>query len=122
MRISDWSSDVCSSDLFFDVLRPAAFFFGRRAVALQMCSIPAVAGHVRGRMRTAACQHHATDKAALERIATHVGFIGAGDLLDQLLAADIAAVSRAREQFVEKWIGAVQARVDRKSTRLNSSH
>src|SRR3546814_890773 len=70
-----------------------------------------ITGHVRGRMRTAACQHHATDKAALERIATHVGFIGAGDLLDQLLAADIAAVSRAREQFVEKWIGAVQARV-----------
>src|SRR3546814_1496000 len=66
MRISDWSSDVCSSDLFFDVLRPAAFFFGRRAVALQMCSIPAVAGHVRGRMRTAACQHHATDKRSEE--------------------------------------------------------
>src|SRR3546814_20973210 len=42
MRISDWSSDVCSSDLFFgcpEGERPARLrpFFGRRAVEPQLC-------------------------------------------------------------------------------------
>src|SRR3546814_16117479 len=34
MRISDWSSDVCSSDLYFEALQPDPPLFGRSPVEI----------------------------------------------------------------------------------------
>src|SRR3546814_13190360 len=48
MRISDWSSDVCSSDLRDDVLRQIARDIGRRAIDLGRILTRKRAAAVRG--------------------------------------------------------------------------
>src|SRR3546814_5419246 len=50
MRISDWSSDVCSSDLLIPLLRPVASASNKRATLLTICNDLFPAGQMyRGR-------------------------------------------------------------------------
>src|SRR3546814_2692692 len=90
MRISDWSSDVCSSDL------------PRAGLIVALCGIgaainPAAAGGGAVILEVVEAFDLATLRPAI-----------AADLLEHRLCVDVAAV--------------VHLRVDRKSTRLNSSH
>src|SRR3546814_3058573 len=97
MRISDWSSDVCSSDLRRALAAADAHgddgIFDAAALALDQ------------RVADAACARHAERVADRDRAAVDVErFMGD--------AERVAAIEHLhRERFV-----------DRKSTRLNSSH
>src|SRR3546814_3875122 len=101
MRISDWSSDVCSSDLN---LRG-----GRRATA-HLARL--------GRRRIA----FLGDIEAPEVIQRYQGYLRA--LEEAGLPVDPALVVPAHFEieFAEAAVDTLIARQDRKSTRLNSSH
>src|SRR3546814_8497492 len=123
MRISDWSSDVCSSDLFAGRQR-----FDRRACP------PFPAGNERS-----GCSPGG-ERVAMREIAIVVGERDKMDLrarrevLEQVKAADlVTAIGRIRhavreeEEFHHPSPLAIHgpmmlASQDRKSTRLNSSH
>src|SRR3546814_3919589 len=102
MRISDWSSDVCSSDLFVDLLR--CDLSRRRAAGqalrrLHQLRAPAIVEGDRER-------HAAIIGGPSDRFIHHPGNIGLeGLVIAQDYQADALAMQR-----------------DRKSTRLNSSH
>src|SRR3546814_7241386 len=87
MRISDWSSDVCSSDL--------AVAVGRLGAAPQEDQPESV--HVVADYETRDAEHHRGDDPAIDRI----GRANQGD-------------DRRQQDH--------HSRLDRKSTRLNSSH
>src|SRR3546814_2026114 len=93
MRISDWSSDVCSSDLLFASL--LAFAEGRRHS---------------GFMRAAAA---GLDEAAMRQIAEHYG---------AATPEEDARASRLEGNKTGGDAAAGGVIADRKSTRLNSSH
>src|SRR3546814_7747337 len=101
MRISDWSSDVCSSDLFKlvtlagFVLIPFAFF-GRTAFMAER-----VLGHIVS----------SGIKVLVLAVITGIGTT----LFDRFMGAQIGAEPDI-EQVMAIALG------DRKSTRLNSSH
>src|SRR3546814_2645475 len=110
MRISDWSSDVCSSDLQAGVLDPVA---QQPLVAIEHLALP----------------QRAAEILELERLPLHGHAADAADDLGKPVVA--AAALREHQVAVERAIGdrpGAQARVDlvelldRKSTRLNSSH
>src|SRR3546814_4095270 len=127
MRISDWSSDVCSSDL------------GSRAAAV---GLPGREATVFERPHTEA--NYITREMAFQVARSHARWLRLGAsalvlggplLAWLLLAAGIgspvfalatAAVLLLAGAFVERWLFFAQARhvvtLDRKSTRLNSSH
>src|SRR3546814_11880308 len=90
MRISDWSSDVCSSDLAGAVLR--------RRVAL--VALPAIAGELLGVGGHGAVAGHLGDDggggdAEGEAVALHHGARRAGQL-GKLVAVDQGAMHAAR--------------------------
>src|SRR3546814_2078683 len=110
MRISDWSSDVCSSDLSLwpraraiaSDIDPASIRVTRENAAINGVAL----GRTGGRLALAVAP--GTDHPAIRRRAPYdlvVANILAGPLIT--LAPDIAAAT---------------APGDRKSTRLNSSH
>src|SRR3546814_5974699 len=111
MRISDWSSDVCSSDL------PAALRLTRRSVnhVLRPPGTPEVGG-----------SRPALYAVCLERGARAVMIIGAALLLAQAWQVDLVALTAQDTLATRLLRGALNAVVivliDRKSTRLNSSH
>src|SRR3546814_10290060 len=117
MRISDWSSDVCSSDL----LVGETIDDHRCSVAAGIEAIQAVAGGgIAGTADEVSAiitdHHHVHDGAVRMRfvvaiVEQHMGALVAG------IDADDAAVILLHE-VVKATVG----NQDRKSTRLNSSH
>src|SRR3546814_9263578 len=103
MRISDWSSDVCSSDLVRDA------HFG---LEIGMFGKPAAFEHVAKLLLAPA-------PARLGRVAQRV------DQLRRLARHALGALAHRRDLAVEHAKGVAPFRLDladRKSTRLNSSH
>src|SRR3546814_10622593 len=101
MRMSDWSSDVCSSDLDADV-----------------------AQHVR--MHHAAAEHFQPARRAVRLLPGDVDFgrrLGEGEVAGAEAHLEVALEERAHE-FGQRAleVGEAGVLVDRKSTRLNSSH
>src|SRR3546814_5825041 len=105
MRISDWSSDVCSSDLVVAAAR----------VADDDLELVAVAADVEG-----------IDAASEAAADMHFGLVPDAHLDAALEVGDLdLAVGMERTGFVDRGGGqrrGGQGRQDRKSTRLNSSH
>src|SRR3546814_9335500 len=99
MRISDWSSDVCSSDLAFAVERPVA-------IGTQV-----VAGEVAGDL--------AQPRQEAGRVLQALEVLPGGEegILGDVLAGRHVAGDRQCHRGDR-----VLAGTDRKSTRLNSSH
>src|SRR3546814_2416858 len=104
MRISDWSSDVCSSDLLAD-----AFVVQQITIAPQH-EAGLIAGQGSGDR----------DEAAL-RLGIDVLYPQADQEIEGLDQINLARLECARRvhRHVE---GVVEGLLDRKSTRLNSSH
>src|SRR3546814_3129242 len=117
MRISDWSSDVCSSDLLATATRGGAGAAedharrGQRVVGVGKVFLAELA---------------ADDQAGAA--AAHFEQVVEGDVAERFLGGEVAvACDRGldRVQDVDRRgarIEDVVAAVDRKSTRLNSSH
>src|SRR3546814_6262620 len=118
MRISDWSSDVCSSDLFgelarLDVIDPVAFSFG---VGEQVQEVPV--GHAALHIeRCLFCKFRCQRSKTFES----GGGPGEGDggakgniIGNRLSQVRLYLTAAERAQGLEC--------ADRKSTRLNSSH
>src|SRR3546814_2133585 len=101
MRISDWSSDVCSSDLVALTLDRAVI--ADLIAAMPAASIGAAAGGHQG-------PGFAVSAVTRQLIEAWSGLLA---LLDQ--PDDIAMLAPLREREI-------LYRLDRKSTRLNSSH
>src|SRR3546814_1351487 len=97
MRISDWSSDVCSSDLLS----------GDYPVRTGACSPAGPAG-----ARRLSCMGFAINPMAERPRSARI--IVAGQDQPRMQAMAIHDLADARQQD--------EARIDRKSTRLNSSH
>src|SRR3546814_2711429 len=138
MRISDWSSDVCSSDLIDRQLLAGGIEAGRARLHRQQ---RALAGAIEpdlvqapwraGRLQRLGDLERLKGRvAADQRLAQRAG--GRAQVLPALieLRGEVVglqrlAVERGREQ-VAVWAQAVgdsvEAGVDRKRTRLNSSH
>src|SRR3546814_6328288 len=120
MRISDWSSDVCSSDLFValplprSVLRPAIDdpqdVLPERAVQIALDGAPGSAA------RPSSLQH----KRTAREIAGAYEVVEQSRQNAQGLAA--AALGQRTDEESPMLTATSQAVVDRKSTRLNSSH
>src|SRR3546814_7562283 len=107
MRISDWSSDVCSSDLFhnakIEYLVDQLYSYNRRLTALG------------GQMLRLAERHKVPRKDFLDRYI--------GNELDEHWLDSIGGLDKKWKAFVENEGDSVdRIRTDRKSTRLNSSH
>src|SRR3546814_6524974 len=106
MRISDWSSDVCSSDLFTD--RPTFEIEAQRDDAITVVAID---------LRGAAGHRDVSDIVERHRSAL---IAADGQLPDRFRGS-----ARRRIQLhahVDLTAGQAQPSGDRKSTRLNSSH
>src|SRR3546814_2131899 len=129
MRISDWSSDVCSSDLFTD--RPVDEI--ARLESLEGAEINE-AKIILANEATAMCRGREAAEAAAETARQTFALGGAGDDLPTLqvpegeigiIAANVqlgfaSSNKQARQKVLE---GAIRINgEDRKSTRLNSSH
>src|SRR3546814_8769667 len=98
MRISDWSSDVCSSDLYLGGCRESGIHQIHHAVDAVHPGLPD------------------EQRIAAQR-AQHLDVVGGLD------AEPAAGELRPREEVgAEPKTGALVERQDRKSTRLNSSH
>src|SRR3546814_4520208 len=110
MRISDWSSDVCSSDLQRRGRRP---FLAEVAVIAFGCEGDMEAAIVEG---LAGVEVDRTGQAALDQVGGRI-------LVDldrsQQFGGDVGEVPRLPAVARRKGVAAVE---DRKSTRLNSSH
>src|SRR3546814_4131259 len=102
MRISDWSSDVCSSDLFGEQLA---------AVKFVLPELEALRG---------AILNHAVAAGTLDgpSLTSQLHRAGYGATVESILRPKIYMIAACAR------VGADTARVrqDRKSTRLNSSH
>src|SRR3546814_6213466 len=107
MRISDWSSDVCSSDLAIDGSDPAAFAW----------AIVEAEQRLERFITDPARRYPAPIPYVIAETVKGYGFPGAGtNAAHNLpLAGNPALDEAARRTFNE-------AAADRKSTRLNSSH
>src|SRR3546814_1595100 len=120
MRISDWSSDVCSSDLQRQSRLVTADAHGRRAVAT--------------RLRLAATTTDRSDSTVLRRSGTAVCRRAIRQWRAPVQRSDrtrtVHAQHRAESQWQRRGTGChyrrtgpqPHHRLDRKSTRLNSSH
>src|SRR3546814_7100863 len=114
MRISDWSSDVCSSDLLFDILRRRQqIAFGTLGQQLRGVSVDLDAGGLQSRVEPR------RKLLALDRPDIDAGAGGIERLEPTGFA--LALVERTADHNQQRV--ALQLRgQDRKSTRLNSSH
>src|SRR3546814_1312718 len=101
MRISDWSSDVCSSDLIAGAARTPVGSFNGSLSSLAASKLGALA--IKEALKRAKVEAAEVDEAILGQILT----AGQGQ-------------NPARQAAVEA--GIPYERTDRKSTRLNSSH
>src|SRR3546814_2015415 len=108
MRISDWSSDVCSSDLLGEHVRILRAFTGEQQAQL--------AGRIADTVMHAG--------ARLERLGVRA--LDLFDRLFKLFAKVVVAVADQREALRAACIRTAGfgnfGQRDRKSTRLNSSH
>src|SRR3546814_6774552 len=111
MRISDWSSDVCSSDLLREGPALAAEDRLRDGLAQSRRQDAESGGAALGPHRSDLLVHHATKGIAAELCST-------GEQKALLIAILLA---HARLLTLER-VAAPVLLLDRKSTRLNSSH
>src|SRR3546814_10006683 len=120
MRISDWSSDVCSSDLSLRSFEPS-FQNSARAIAFKH---GAVRSHQDGRPAEAIRAREILIRIEATRVAARRGNFGAGIGGAQRAGLILRAVNAIREIAGAKRRNRTldHAHVDRKSTRLNSSH
>src|SRR3546814_7081165 len=112
MRISDWSSDVCSSDRIGEQPRYQAFVGGDRLAVLaasRRARIPPGEEAGAARRTNRALAEGALEQHTLFREAIEMG------RLDMIVAV-------AAERIPSLLIGADPQDIDRKNTRLNSSH
>src|SRR3546814_8618863 len=107
MRISDWSSDVCSSDLKFPGRHIAGLFEQRHVATGIVVALDA---------RIAVPVPDAAEVAGMIDVAKRAD---AG--IAQMNAGHDAGEAGAEDRDVEVLMDR-RARLDRKSTRLNSSH
>src|SRR3546814_2706222 len=109
MRISDWSSDVCSSDL-------ASYVYGALVALAILLALAAYLTLSRTVLRP------------LKKVGAYFDHIAAGDLTLRIDAAnqnEIGALYMALKRMQDslaRIVGTVRAGIERKSTRLNSSH
>src|SRR3546814_10754501 len=118
MRISDWSSDVCSSDLLHlrdEVLRRTERIARQRNIDLHW-NQAAVRGDIAFML---ACVTHRSAKQCLSRPFIAVTICLNGDVTRMHLQQRRPAVA---QQIAVGLVDVKQALLDRKSTRLNSSH
>src|SRR3546814_2369142 len=129
MRISDWSSDVCSSDLLVDISRGQRMDSGSK---VQFSDREALLYHSYGRpgkIEIIASKPMATQrdlslayspgvavpvKAIADDPATAYDYTAKGNL--------VAVISNGTAILGLGNLGALASKQDRKSTRLNSSH
>src|SRR3546814_6306634 len=117
MRISDWSSDVCSSDLFANAFQ--CFSIGWRKLPFPV--IAAVHGNCFGagmQLALGADIRIARGDAQLSIMETKWGLIP--DMGGMVLLRELVAIDVAKELTMSSRI--FSGVEDRKSTRLNSSH
>src|SRR3546814_3075186 len=114
MRISDWSSDVCSSDLEEGVFNAARRHFYR--VLLQIGEnrelrrlFPSVGMHI---------IHVQYSAPELQKV-RHRDY---AEIAGAIMQNDIAVAEEAARRHVDNVRTAIADWQDRKSTRLNSSH
>src|SRR3546814_3630476 len=116
MRISDWSSDVCSADLLDRRRRPAPIFINS-GIAIRKGSVVKLARESRR------CRHGSRRRmVTVDQLATAAGKRGL-DALDGEMPAPIARPAAEDWHYgrVEGLKTAAPSTKDRKSTRLNSS-
>src|SRR3546814_6303503 len=126
MRISDWSSDVCSSDLVLTIDGPSGSGKGTisRALAARLGWHYLDSGALYRAVGLAAAwaDIDLSDADALLRCTeeTRVQFREAGDpeAEPRILVNGVDATDELRTETA----GAAASAIDRKSTRLNSSH
>src|SRR3546814_1264524 len=119
MRISDWSSDVCSSDLlFFFTFGPAGAVAYRIACRLPRLMREAAPGSL---AEVTADWLHGLLAWAPVRVTTLL--YGLAGSLDDAMAAWRALLRQPQQGWrSHTWALLAEISVDRKSTRLNSSH
>src|SRR3546814_2395932 len=108
MRISDWSSDVCSSDLI------GATLFHRTSRRL---SLTETGLHLSERAARILAEAVAAEEAAHDEASSPKGTIR----LAAPMSFGLLHVAPAVADFLEQY-PAITIDLDRKSTRLNSSH
>src|SRR3546814_1940357 len=102
MRISDWSSDVCSSDLIITSILASLGGFGVFLLMLAENVFPPIPSEV------------------ILPLAGYTAAQGRGSLWVVAIAGTLGSAAGAvLWYYVGRWIGIER---DRKSTRLNSSH
>src|SRR3546814_5083227 len=128
MRISDWSSDVCSSDLIVPVLRGTIVSYGGQRVA-DLEEIPEGAWLLRGERGVTysdtlpegsdlvaggwwPSDYRGPPMISLDQEAARILDIGVGDTLT------VSVMGRE----IEARIASLRKVKDRKSTRMNSRH
>src|SRR3546814_9515986 len=113
MRISDWSSDVCSSDLIFAALADPTrlrIMTLLRSMELSVGELAQVLGQ------------------SQPRVSRHLKILADAGLVDRRKEGAWTFVALGREQRVKPALAAIdlwgedEPERDRKSTRLNSSH
>src|SRR3546814_7046852 len=114
MRISDWSSDVCSSDLVFSVNPPIDSLRERRVMTLKtrLGNLGNILDEDEAQLRLLQLESPVLSNAEFEAMVSHMGETAA--TIDCTFAPDggQTALAEALDRI----------RHDRKSTRLNSSH
>src|SRR3546814_9408194 len=116
MRISDWSSDVCSSDLqdpeFNPTLAPPSFWSRLLARADRLIS---------GVREKLPAELRKDDSAAVPATPVPHGGNARDAVVDALLSRlDVSVLGRSHVLSIK--MRAAESAKDRKSTRLNSSH
>src|SRR3546814_6719548 len=116
MRISDWSSDVCSSDL----LCPEAFFSSLLKL-LEHCCGGRAASVTGRRLRLVGGRRQALHQHLVDPAAVHVDHLEAQPAVVEALAG-VGNVAEPLQDEAGEGVEAAVALQDRKSKRLNSSH
>src|SRR3546814_9943028 len=121
MRISDWSSDVCSSDLVAaSVVIAATARHSAQNIAFHEVGRQAVMADPNWRDGDYYYADSPAAGLAVARMAAHITYLseaGGTDLYPQEAVGRLGPVRRGQGQGHPR-----RARLDRKSTRLNSSH
>src|SRR3546814_3904051 len=116
MRISDWSSDVCSSDLDRRVVEIPQILWQPILRGIILTTRPKKSAHAYAQVWT----DEGSPLAAITRAQSDALQRALGD------TAEVAHAMRYGEPAIDPAIDALIAagcrRIDRKSTRLNSSH
>src|SRR3546814_2141843 len=132
MRISDWSSDVCSSDLVVEHVDPEAVSGAPREPRLEVAAEIVIAQNVDLQQKVVLCRFDRLEHggkgflAVLQQLdAVAAGERQSGELLEYPQVHRIRRQDGAVAAFEPLPQGrgdAVDLALDRKSTRLNSSH